>query len=155
MKRRLAKAILALGAVCIPMSAAATGNLDCTISDGNLDFEFEALFSYSLDSPLFQPKLAFESKNPHTFAGLKTLDANRLGLIQQWFEGRDLRLQFYSETEGDAVPFASVKLTIETVTGEDENSYAGRYRLEITPAAMPGKGGETIKLEGQASCSAG
>ena len=155
MKRRLAKAILALGALCVPLSASATGNLDCTISDSNLDFTFETLFSYSNSSPLVQSKLAFESRNPRTFAGLKTLDADKLKLIQQWFEGKDLRLQFYSETQGDNVPFASVKLTIETVVGEDENSYAGLYSLEVTPAVPAGTESETIKTEGQVSCSAG
>jgi hypothetical protein len=159
MRSSLKYCALALGIFCLPLKAFATGNLDCMISDKNLDFTFESLFSYSGSSPLFQSKVSFESRNPRTFAGLKKLDA--LPVIQQWFEGKDLRLQFYKETEGDAVPFAAVKLTIETVIGEDENSYSGTYRLEITPAVAPGKQSlpgtesETIKLEGPASCSAG
>jgi hypothetical protein len=155
MERRLAKAILAFGILGVPFTAAATGNLDCTISDANLDFQFETLFSYSGNSPLFQSQAAFESKHPGTFAGLKTLDMQKLRLIQQWFEGKDLRLQFYAETEGEKLPFASVKLSIETAVGEDENSYDGSYRLEIMPAVTAGTESETIRLEGKASCSAG
>ena len=155
MKSSLKCCALALGIVCIPLKASATGNLDCMINDQNLDFTFESLFSYSGSSPLFQSKVSFESKNPKTFASLKKLEMDALPVIQQWFEGKDLRLQFYKETEGDAVPFASVKLTIETVVGEDENSYSGTYRLEITPAVVAGQENEVIKLEGPASCSAG
>jgi hypothetical protein len=155
MKSSLKCCALALGIACLPLTASATGNLDCTINDQNLDFTFESLFSYSGSSPLFQSKVSFESKHPQTFASLKKLEIDGLPVIQQWFEGKDLRLQFYKETEGDTVPFASVKLTIETVVGEDENSYSGTYKLEITPAVVPGKESEVIKLEGPASCSAG
>lgn len=155
MKRRLAKAFLALGLLCTPFTASATGNLDCVIRDENLDFVFESLFSYSLNTPLFQPKASFESKNPKTFPALKTLDMEKLRLIQQWVEGKDLRLQFYAETDGDNVPFASVKLSIETVVGEDEIQYDGTYRLEIAPAVTPGVESQSIRLEGKATCSAG
>lgn len=155
MKSSLAYCALALGIACIPIKASATGNLDCMISDHNLDFIFESLFSYSGSSRLFQSKASFESKNPQTFASLKKLEMDALPVIQQWFEGKDLRLQFYKETEGDDIPFAAVKLTIETVVGEDENSYSGTYMLEITPAVVPGSESEVIKLEGPASCSAG
>jgi hypothetical protein len=155
MIRTLAATAILAGATCVPLPAAATGNLDCTIDDANLDFVFESLFSYSLNGPLFQPKASFRSKNPRTFPPLATLDMTKLRLIQQWVEGKDLRLQFYAETEGAAVPFAAVKLTIETVVGEDENSYGGTYRLDITPAVTPGTDSETITLAGSASCSAG
>lgn len=146
---------LALAIACIPLKALATGNLDCTINDANLDFTFESLFSYSGNGPLFQSKLSFQSRHEKTFAALKTMDQDRFRLIQQWVEDKDLRLQFYSETEGDGVPFAAVKLTIETTAGEDEISYDGGYRLEITPAVVSGSESETIKLEGKAACSAG
>lgn len=154
MKRRLVRAIVAFGLLCMPLTAGATGNLDCSISDKNLEFQLESLFSYSANGPLLQSKLAFESKNPKTFSGLTILDAGKFRLIQQWFEGMDLRLQFYAEAEGDNVSFASVKLTIETVVGEDENSYYGTYRLDIIPATS-GAESETLKLAGKATCSAG
>jgi hypothetical protein len=133
----------------------ATGNLDCAIDDPNIDFAFESLFSYSGNGPLFQSKLNFESRHPETSSALRTLGIEKLRLIQQWVEGRDLRLQFYAETEGAALPFAAVKLTIETTAGEDEISYGGRYRLEITPEVVPGKDSEIVRLEGDAACSAG
>ena len=155
MKRRLAKAILTLGLLCIPLTASATGNLDCAIKDKNLDFVFESLFSYSLNTPLFQSKASFEASDPALHPALNKLDAEKLRLIQQWVEGKDLRLQFYAETEGDNVPFAAVKLTIETIVGEDEINYSGSYELEITPAVVPDKETQVIKLQGPASCSAG
>lgn len=146
---------LALGIICAPASAFATGNLDCTLNDKNLSFTYEALFSYSGSSPLLQAHASFQSRHPQTSTHLKRLDENSLPRIQQWFEGKDLRLQFYAETEGEEVPFAAVRLTIETTLGEDGNSYSGTYRLEITPEVVAGKESEVIRLEGPAACSAG
>jgi hypothetical protein len=146
---------LALAIGCTPASAFATGNLDCTIDDGNLGFTYEALFSYSGSSPILQAHASFQSRHPETSPHLKQLDESSLPRIQQWFEGKDLRLQFYAETEGVDVPFAAVKLTIETTVGEDGNSYSGTYRLEITPEVAAGKEIEAIRLEGPAVCSAG
>jgi hypothetical protein len=146
---------LALAIACTPASALATGNLDCVINDGNLDFAYEALFSYSGSSPILQAHASFQSRHPETSAHLKRLDENSLPRIQQWFEGKDLRLQFYAETEGADVPFAAVRLTIETTAGEDGNSYSGIYRLEITPEVVAGKESQVIRLEGPAACSAG
>jgi hypothetical protein len=140
---------------CLPVKAFATGGLDCEIGDANLDFHYEALFSYSANSPLFQSKGEFAAKRPETYPALKKLDASSLHLIQQWYEDKDLRLQFYAETNGDKVPFASVKLTIQTVAAEDEVSYAGTYRLEIQPAVIDGQDSEIVRREGVVSCSAG
>jgi hypothetical protein len=145
---------LAFAIGCTPASAFATGNLDCTIDDGNLGFTYEALFSYSGSSPLLQAHASFESRHPQTSASLMKLDEKSLPRIQQWVDGKDLRLQFYAET-GEGAPFAAVKLTIETTVGEDGNSYSGIYRLEITPEVVAGRESEVIKLEGPASCSAG
>lgn len=155
MRYALAKAILALGLLGMPLTASATGGLDCAIHDGNLDFQYEALFSYSGIGPLFQSKAEFLSKTPKTHPSLKSMDAERFRLIQQWFEGKDLRLQFYAETQGDGVPFAAVKLTIVTTADEDEISYNGRYTLAVTPAVQEGAETETVKLEGAVACSAG
>ena len=140
---------------CLPVKAFATGGLDCEIGDANLDFHYEALFSYSANSPLFQSKGAFEAKHPKIDPALKKLDASAFRLIQQWYEDKELKLQFYAETTGDKVPFASVKLTIQTVADEDELSYAGKYRLEIQPAVVEGQHSEMIITEGDVACSAG
>jgi hypothetical protein len=155
MKHRSAASILSLAALGMPLKAAATGGLDCAISDGNLDFSYQALFSYSASSPLFQSKGEFVSKHPKTFAELRTLDTEKLRLIQQWYEGKDLKLQFYAETQGGKVPFAAIKLSIETTADEDELSYNGEYRLEITPAVADNADNVTIKLSGKVACSAG
>lgn len=147
---------LALGLLAgLPADAFATGGLDCEINDANLDFHYEALFSYSANSPLFQSRAKFEARHPKTDPALKTLDASSLRLIQQWYEDKDLKLQFYAETEGGKQPFASVKLTIRTVASDDEISYAGKYRLEIQPAVVDGQDSEMIVREGDVACSAG
>lgn len=155
MKKTMAAGLAALAMLGIPLKASATGGLDCSISDKNLDFYYEALFSYSANSPLFQSKAEFVSKHPKTSAGLQKLDAEKLRLIQQWYEGKDLRLQFYAETQGDDVPFAAVKLSIKTTADEDEIGYHGSYVFEVTPAVEAGAESETIKLEGPVACSAG
>lgn len=155
MTRKLKRASLVIGLVILPLDAFATGGLDCRIEDKNLDFAYEALFNYSGISPLFQDRLTFRSKHPDTAKSLAKLDVTTFRRIQEWFEGKDLRLQFYAETEGENVPFAAIKLTIETVMGEDEINYDGSYRLEITPEVGAGKEGEIIGLEGKVACSAG
>jgi len=155
MKQKLLTITGAFALLCLPLQAGATGGLDCSISDANLDFHYEALFSYSANSPVFQGKAEFVSKHPKTHPALKMLDAEKLRLIQQWYEGKDLRLQFYAETEGNDVPFASVKLTIETTAAEDELSYDGAYKLEITRAVNANTESDTVALAGKVSCSAG
>lgn len=139
----------------LPAKAFATGGLDCEIGDANLDFHYEALFSYSANSPLYESKGAFEAKHPKIDPALKKLDASSFRLIQQWYQDKDLKLQFYAETESEKTPFASVKLTIQTVADEDELSYAGKYRLEIQPAVVEGQDSEVIVKEGDVACSAG
>jgi hypothetical protein len=155
MRYGLVKITGAFVLLCLPLQAWATGGLGCSISDGNLDFHYEALFSYSANSSLFQGKAEFLSKHAKTHPALKALDTEKLRLIQQWYEGKDLRLQFYSETQDSEAAFGSIKLTIQTVAAEDELSYAGTYRLEIQPVAVEGQENETVSLEGKVACSAG
>ena len=148
---------LALAIACLPMKAFATGSLECVIEDKNLDFDFHALFTYTGKSPLFQTGGNAALKVPETYNTLKKFEIDASDLKQQWFEGKDLRLQFYRETSGDALPFAAVELTIVTASpgGDDETVYDGLYRLEVTPAVKAGAESVPVKLEGKVSCSAG
>ena len=148
---------LALAVACLPIPALATGSLECVIADANLDFDFHGLFPYSGAAPLFQIGGHADLKEPETQETLKTFEVVAVDLKQQWFEGSDLRLQFYRETSGGSTPFAAVKLNIIAVSpgGDDETVYEGSYRLEITPEVKPGSEAVIIKREGKVSCSAG
>jgi hypothetical protein len=147
---------MALALACLPGTAWATGNLGCSADDANLSLNFEALFSYDGLSPLFQLSGTIEPKHKKTYATLKKIEIKPATLIQQWFEGDDLKLQFYAETSGEKVPHAYVKLTIDAKKdGEDDFGYHGGYKLEILPEIVSGNESETIKLEGKVDCSAG
>lgn len=147
----------ALGAViaCAPATASATGGLGCSIDDKNVSFTFESIFSYSDIGGLFQIRGDFDSKDKRTYKTLRTFTLDGSELKQQWFRGNDLKLMIYRETEGDGVPFASVKLIIEAnKPPEEEFEYSGKYALTIEPAV---EGGEShaFTVEGTISCSAG
>jgi hypothetical protein len=153
MIRRIALAAMVAG---LPASAFATGNLDCSIDDANLKFTFEALFGHGVVAPLLQPRASFESKNPAIGKTLQAFEAEGSFLKQQWFVGRDVKLLFYAETEGEGVPFSSVQLTIEAIQPPDEDfAYSGKYQLLIQPPVMGSETPDTVTLEGDVTCSAG
>lgn len=140
---------------CLPATASATGGLGCGIDDKNLKMDFEALFSYSDIGGLFQIRGTFESKDPRTYETLRKLDISGADLKQQWFRDKQLKLMIYRETEGDGVPFASVKLIIEADQPPDEEfAYAGTYKLTIEPATQ-GSESQAFTVEGKVGCSAG
>jgi hypothetical protein len=156
MRSMLGKIALAAMVAGLPASAFATGNLDCGIDDANLKFTFESLFGHGVISPLLQPRTSFESKNPNIHKTLQSFETDGSFLKQQWFEGRDLKLLFYAETEGDGVPFASVKLKIEAVQPPDEDfAYAGKYELVIQPPVSGDTTPDPVTLVGDVGCSAG
>lgn len=149
---------LALAAVLagLPTAASATGNLDCGIDDANLKFDFSALFGHGVVSPLMQGHARFESENPAIAEPLRLFESDGTFLVQQWFEGRDLKLMFYRETEGEGVPFASIKLKIDALQPPDEDfGYVGKYQLVIQPPIKDGETSEPVTLEGDVGCSAG
>lgn len=153
MMRRMA---LAAMVAALPASAFATGNLDCGIDDANLKFTFEALFGHGVVSPLLQPRTSFMSKNPSTYKTLQNFDTDGSFLVQRWFEGKDIKLLFYAETEGEGVPFASIKLKIEAVQPPDEDlSYSGKYELIIQPPVTGDSSPDPVTLVGDVGCSAG
>jgi hypothetical protein len=143
------------GLVALPTMASATGGLGCNIDDKNLTFVFEALFSYSDNGGLFQIRSEMESKDKRTYKTLQKLTLDGTELKQQWLGEKDIKMMIYKETEGDGVPFASVKLTIEvTQPPEEDFAYAGKYKLTIQPAPEDG-GGDAFTVEGKVECSAG
>lgn len=136
-----------------PSMAWATGGLGCGIDDNNVKFDFESLFSYSDIGGLFQIRGEMEVKDKRVYETLKKLTLNDTDLKQQWFRGNDLKLMIYRETEGDGVPFASIKLIIEaTKPPEEDFGYEGKYQLTVEPA---GSDNEAFTVEGKVGCSAG
>lgn len=140
---------------CVPATASATGGLGCSIDDKNVNFTFESIFSYSDIGGLFQIRGELESKDKRTYETLRKFALDGSELKQQWFRGNDLKLMIYRETEGDGVPFASVKLIIEaTKPPEEEFEYKGKYALTVEPATE-GSESQAFTVEGPISCSAG
>lgn len=153
MMRRIALAAMVAG---LPASAFATGNLDCSIDDANLKFTFEALFGHGVVAPLLQPRASFESKNPDIGKTLRSFETDGSFLKQQWFVGRDVKLLFYAETEGEGVPFSSIQLKIEAVQPPDEDfAYTGKYELVIQPPVTGSATPDSVTVEGDVTCSAG
>ena len=147
--------LLAAAVLGLPGIASATGSLGCSIDDKNLNFVYEGLFSYSDIGGLFQIRGEMETKDKRAHKTLKKLTLDGTELKQQWTRNKDLKLMIYRETEGDGVPFASVKLIIEATQPPDEDfAYAGKYELTIQPAPEDG-GGDAITVEGKVECSAG
>ena len=84
-------------------------------------------------------------KLPWTFEKLKSIPVKE-NLMQSWWEGGELKLLVYKETEGND-PFASVKLVINTKLTEDEDGYGGDYELTVQ---VPDK---TETFNGKVTCS--
>lgn len=153
MKRTIVFSTLLAGLVALPTMASATGGLGCGIDDNNVKLDFESLFSYSDIGGLFQIRGALESKDKRTYQTLQKIALEETDLKQEWFRGNDVKLMLYRETEGDGVPFASVKLIIEANKPPEEDfGYDGKYWLTVQPA---GDGAEAFTVEGKVGCSAG
>jgi hypothetical protein len=155
MTLRLKHLALAAVVACAPATASATGSLGCSIDDKHANFTFESIFSYSDIGGLFQIRGEFESKDKRTYETLQKFALDGSELKQQWFRGNDLKLMIYRETEGDGVPFASIKLIVEAdKPPEEEFEYKGKYTLTIAPATE-GSESQAFTVEGKISCSAG
>lgn len=152
---RLKSCFVAAALLAGPSAAMATGGLSCGIDDRNLKFDLEAVFSYSDIGGLFQLRGEFASKDKRTEKTLGTFTIKDSDLKQQWFRSNDLKLMIYRETEGEGIPFASVKLIIEaTRPPGEEFGYEGSYQLTVEPAVENGEA-EAFTVEGKVGCSAG
>ena len=155
MASRIRTWLLAAAMLAAPAVASATGGLECSVIDKNLDLTFEAVFSYSDIGGLFQIRGDITTKDKRAYKTLKSFKLDGSELKQQWFRGDDLKLMIYRETEGDGVPFAAVRLIIEaTRQGDEESAYAGSYALTIEPATE-GSESQAFTVNGKIACSAG
>jgi len=148
--------LFAAAFLAAPAVASATGSVGCSIDDANLELGFEAIYSYSDIGGLHQVRGEFLSKDKRTYEMVKKFALQTSDLKQQWFRGDDIKLMLYRESEGNQVPFASVKLIIEAMKAPgDEFEYAGTYALTIIPATDGHGEPEDITLRGRVTCSAG
>jgi hypothetical protein len=156
MKRSTA-GLICIAGLMAPGAAHATGSMDCSFSDSNGEFTFAALFDYQGNRPLFQISGNFVSSENRLPSALRRVELNDKVLIQQWYEGNEIRLQLFVETVDGAKPYSSEKITVKTSQlVDDELSYEGRYKLEITPPpASGGQSPEVMTREGDVHCSAG
>jgi hypothetical protein len=153
---RICGLALAVGILCLPVSALATGGVGCTVQDDNMDFSFEALFGRGVVTPLFQVKASLGVKNRKVHGKAKTIEMDDSHLKQQWFHGSDLKLLFYVEATDKDAPFSAATLTVEAAQPPGGDiAYNGRYVLELEGAAADGGNGEPVKFEGRIDCSAG
>lgn len=153
---RLAAWLSAAALLAAPAAAFATGTVDCVIDDANLSLGFEAIYSYSNIGGLHQVRGEFLSKDERTYEMVRRFALETADLKQQWFRGDDIKLMLYRQSEGNQVPFASVKLIVEvTKPSGEEFDYAGTYALTVIPAADGHAEPEEFTLRGRATCSAG
>lgn len=134
----------------------ATGGLNCAIDDDNLTAEYDAGFSYSVPGPMFGVQGQLSVKNAELPKELQSIPVTGKMLAQQWFDGPDLRLQLYKETEAE--PFSLVDLKIlATQDPEDETSYPGTYELKVQLPGKPSDDGvaNIVRKTGKVACSAG
>ncbi len=152
MKRVLIAAVL--GLACSG-PAAATGVLNCSITDKNFTLTFEATISHGLGGGIVAVagELSPNIKNPAAALGTMALEAG--DVKQYWFDGRTLKLLLYRESAGE--PHLTVDLVIETTKlGRSETDYAGPYRATVfSVGAGAGGEGKTTVLKGRAECAAG
>jgi hypothetical protein len=134
--------------------AAASATLDCTISDAAVEASANAILAHGIPAPLsnvageitlksakglpaLPPKTAFEGEH----------------LAHSWVLGRDLKLQFYREPEGDGVTALDLVIEVRQAGTDDETPYRGRYTLK---ASWVDKGEAKSKtFSGKAVCTAG
>jgi hypothetical protein len=152
MPSRLAPLALCAALACVS-PAVATGSLDCSIDDKTASAQIAAVFSYGLGSALSNVRGDLTLKVRGLPAGLPATTFEGEHLVHSWLRGRDIKLHFYRETEGDA-PHASIELVVETRgKSADAESYAGGYELIVSWVADGESKSKVFK--GKATCGAG
>lgn len=132
------------------MPASASAGFDCVIEDGNLSLAAGGYGPRGIPAAVQGFGGTATVKLPWVATTLKSLALDKT-LMQSWWEGGELKLLIYSETEGSA-PFASVKLVINTQVTNEEDGYVGSY--ELTVANLEPGVDKTETVSGKVSCSA-
>lgn len=136
--------------------AGATGSLDCAIDDKAVEFNAHIVFSHGLAAAFTNQQFELKLKAKGAPEDFKDLALDAAALTHHWFHGKELKLHLYHErTQGR---HGSVELVIETREArkpEDEGSFAGTYRLEVSDLPEGQSEAKTWVYKGKAACSAG
>jgi hypothetical protein len=119
--------------------AKATTTLTCEGKDRL--FEFNLQGAVGSDSTIGSLTVLLEPKRVRGEAGV-ALDSRHL--VQQWIDGRELRLRFVSEADASE----SVEFVV-SANQKSESAYLGRYRLKIS------RSGKVFRHSGKATCGLG
>lgn len=121
---------LKIALVCLPLaaqSASATGNLDCSIDDKQLNFEFSALTGGA--GSIVQINQASVEIKVGDDKALRSKRAIELKNIeQQWIYGNELRVRLgIPDDKGENL----ASLILIGTYKADDDTYAGRYILSV------------------------
>lgn len=139
--------------VLISMSgeAAASGSLWCDVEDKSVRLSVHGGVTRGMGGPLFSFDGQAEVRDTSAPADLRMTQFEKMHVSQYWLDGDELRLLLYQERAADK-PHGYVQLTILGKAG-DEESYAGRYSLELFDADASPEG-RRWTYEGDITCGA-
>lgn len=142
-------------------TAAATGELECSIKDESVRFSIHAGLTRGMGSPTFDLKGELKFLGGTVADNYRVIHFGNLDRPQYWLDSKELRLLLYWEREG-TTPFASVALEIRTEPlggSDDTGPYEGRYKLSgynllgDSLKGADGPNGKLTTLEGSVTCS--
>ncbi|QND67238.1 hypothetical protein HB777_27135 [Mesorhizobium loti] len=145
--------ICGLGLFLSTGTALASGGIWCSADDTAVKFEVEAGVTRGMGGPTFNFRGDLEILGRPAGDSLRKTVFEDSNLTQYWLDGKELRLNVYSEHKA-VQTYNSVELTILTKTS-DEGVYDGQYTLAVYDnAADVDKDGKPAELTGKVSCGA-
>jgi hypothetical protein len=135
----------------LPAMASATGNVDCVIEEPGLNVTFEALYSLSSTSTIFQSRAEFALSDPKFTVGTWTVKMDQSNLKEQRFSSNDLKLTLHARHDDN-----ELTLAIEALRkSEDDSEFEGSYRLAIGAKIGSDLAEGGYLKRGRVSCMAG
>jgi hypothetical protein len=136
--------------------AAATGTLDCSVSDRTASIDVHGVVPYGPAAPLLQVRADVEATLTGISPDLGVVTFAGEHQVQFWLDDVSLNVLFYREREA-SLPFGSTTLIVKTSrTSEDEEgTYRGTYDLEGYEVQKDGGEGVVVHVQGTIECAAG
>lgn len=146
--------LLAVLALLPTGGAFASASLDCTIADAAVEASASAVLAHGLPAPLSNVSGEITLKSAKGLPALPPKTAfEGEHLAHSWVLGRDVKLQFYRELDGDGVTALDLVIEVRQAGSDEESPYRGRYTLK---ASWVDKGEAKSKtFSGKAVCTAG
>ncbi|HWK87472.1 MAG TPA: hypothetical protein VNQ34_08195 [Xanthobacteraceae bacterium] len=150
----LLRIALSAAVALAPLPALATGGFGCEAADNNVKFEINAGMQRGGAAALLNFRAEIESLLKDTPADFRKLSLDREAISQHWIDGRDFKLQLYTERSQGL--FGALDLVIEAVQrgkDKDEGTYKGSYRLTIeNMETEQSSEAKTLKARGKVIC---